>query len=211
MKDVRIALLLLAAMMTAPAHAELLATFEVSETNSGENIANLDSIHPVLGVDASADFGQPGVDIFGTVRIFSTLLASTSDIGTTFVSNSTNDPNFDAWAGYATNGILNEVLFGFWRNVPSPETGFGALVLDEPDLYGLPGGQIDFAAFVIDRVELTFTTLEFRSPGTNPQGNGIWTDYDATAQVQIFGTAIPEPASFLLTSLTIPLLLKRRT
>jgi hypothetical protein len=42
---------------------------------------------------------------------------------------------------------------------------------------------------------LLFNSLQFLSPGSNPNGDGVWTDINYSAVFSVYGMVIPEPAS----------------
>lgn len=60
---------------------------------------------------------------------------------------------------------------------------------------------VDFAGFVITSIDLVIDTLSFDTPGSDPNGDSLWTDvtFGATFVVNGNPAAVPEPTtSFML-------------
>ena len=58
----------------------------------------------------------------------------------------------------------------------------------------------DFQGYTIDAFGLKINDISFDSPGTDPNENGLWTDYSFDVTFNIYGSpaSVPEPATMLL-------------
>jgi hypothetical protein len=116
---------------------------------------------------------------------------------TTFSSGST----FDALALLLTNGqndSLTWSMLNYWGGV---STGPMESVFFAGSPYLTNG--IDFAGATIDRVDFSITN-QSTSPGTDPNGDGIWTDWKFGIAMDVYGTpAVPEPTSAALVLLAL--------
>ena len=48
----------------------------------------------------------------------------------------------------------------------------------------------DFAGFKINYFKLTINSLTLDVPGSDPNEDGIWTDYSADLQIEVYGEKI---------------------
>jgi hypothetical protein len=113
-----------------------------------------------------------------------------ADIGLTVSISHDTSNEFDFYASLFTNGTDDRWL---WFNTVKsghsfPESEFLVKLIDSPysDLYG----------YTIDHIDLTVNNIILSSPGSNPGGGGIWTDFSYDVTYTIYGT--PEPATILL-------------
>ena len=67
----------------------------------------------------------------------------------------------------------------------------------------MPGSPPDLTGYQITRVQLAINMIEIDSPGSNPNGDGLWTDLDANVTFRFFGVAVPEPTTLLLGSVVL--------
>ena len=58
--------------------------------------------------------------------------------------------------------------------------------------------RVDFSGYNITSVNFTLNSLVFNSPGSNPNGDGIWTDMTLDGLVTFEGYAVPAPGAMLL-------------
>jgi hypothetical protein len=130
---------------------------------------------------------------------FISWIISEDDVGDTFFSDAESDPGFMSVVDYLTNGQLD--CFGI-------EFLGGGHSLPEDtltDAAGIP--QCDFYGYDITRIGLTVHDLTFDTPGSNPNGDGIWTDYSYEVSTSFYG--IPEPSTLLLLALGAVMVRKR--
>ena len=105
--------------------------------------------------------------------------------GTT-IWRDTSSPNFDNLVALLTNGVndkfsvmvANSGNFGFETTVLGSHVG--------------PNG-IDLRGFIIDRIGYRVDGATFVTPGSNPVGDGIWTDYSVQGAYIIEGTCATLP------------------
>ncbi len=124
--------------------------------------------------------------------LFEGLSFTPSDVGQTFIASSASDPDFDAFTALFTDGIQSYFMWD--------DDGSGNLLPEVSFFPTFPPSNngVDLGGFQIDYLALRFDSLEFFSPGTDPNGNGIWTDYNYVATLSVYGqpVTVPEPSSF---------------
>ena len=116
-------------------------------------------------------------------------------IGATLHITEDMDTDFPFMSSLLTNGINDLLCFG------APGHIYG--VYD----YELADGNNDFQGYDITSISLTVNDLTFESPGSNPNGDGIWTDYTYDVTFEIWG--VPEPSTLFLLGLGAVMLRKR--
>jgi hypothetical protein len=123
--------------------------------------------------------------------LFSQFTLTPADVGRTFILDASNDPDFAAVKMSLENGIPNAVVFG-------DGLGFTMLTSEANFFNPLPVGSngFDFQGFSIGSIALTVDSLTFTSPGTNPNGNGNWTDIHFRGTIGVY--AVPEPSGLTL-------------
>lgn len=107
-----------------------------------------------------------------------------------------DDPEFPTYAELLTDG-LDWWLYDWADFNVGGSTGrfdLESLRLDfaDPDHNG-----VDLHGYIVESVVRTIT-VDFDTPGGDPNGDGIWTDYEISGVFEIFGSPIPEPASLVL-------------
>jgi hypothetical protein len=154
-----------------------------------------------LGPEASA---PPLITVFDVV-------VGSANAGQTFSLSS--GPVFEAAVSYLTNGVNGTVghFYSFDINDPG---GNGAAVNESLFFFGDPtgSGRVDFAGFEITSLELRIDEIIFSSPGTNPSGDGLWTDFNIRSTLTVNGqpAAVPEPATLCLMGLGLAGIYARR-
>lgn len=130
----------------------------------------------------------------------------TSDIGSTFHLTSGNAPSFNDCVSMLTNGIDEEVYM-----VSTIVIGGGSFTSgSESEKFVKIGFDADdFAGYEIQSIALKLNSMTIVSPGSNPNGDGQWTDFTINADLQVHG--VPEPATFLLLGLGVMLLRQKRS
>jgi hypothetical protein len=114
------------------------------------------------------------------------LLSSTS-INQTFVATAANQTNFPTFVARLTDGF-DDVL-AMQGHGANEHAWFG-------DVAG--GNGIDLQGFEITAITRTLLFYEVSQPGSDPNGDGIWTDVTKRVKFTIEGHPVPEPSSRLL-------------
>ena len=99
-------------------------------------------------------------------------------------------PNYDDLVQALTDGASGKVLLA---SLPGGSGG-GTISWMEAPFFGtgdVPGLTPDAAGYVITRIELEILQLGLVSPGSNPNNNGVWTDYSYNVILRVFGRAAP--------------------
>jgi hypothetical protein len=116
---------------------------------------------------------------------------SNADVGQTIYRDAA-DPQFAAFVANLTNGIDNFCVFS---------TAGSSSASNESGIFGgvLGGNGIDLAGFQIDKVGLRVDSLAIVSPGSNPNGDGQWTDTSGQISFLFAGVrAVPEPSTYAM-------------
>ena len=121
-------------------------------------------------------------------------IVTTSDVGKTFTQSPVTSPHFDFFASMLTSGTDD------WLVILSHFPGVGGAGRESLESYWLnkfiQTETVDFYGWQVTEISLTVNSLTFDTPGRNPNGDGIWTDYVYDVTFTIYG--IPEPATLLL-------------
>jgi hypothetical protein len=134
--------------------------------------------------------------------LFDGLFVHTGDVGHTFSINQSNDPDFATFVTQVTDGVPD--LFGHTLHILNVTLGISPMT--ELQFFdSLPPGNngVDLGGFAIDHVSLRFDSLEFVSPGSDPNGDGIWTEGSFSATFSVYGQPVPEPNSLAILSLGV--------
>ena len=141
----------------------------------------------------------PGRNADAVPMLFQGLFVSTKDIGQTYIEGPDDDPSdFNLYTSYLTDGRISYCCY---IGIIGRE-GFAESGVPESDFFDfLPPGNngIDLGGFAIDYYSLVFNSLNFASPGSNPNGDGNWTDFSFSATFSVYGEPIPEPSYCYLT------------
>lgn len=170
------------------AQGELLATYDSILAGGSGHV--FDS---VTGSTYLSDvFNAP--DGFGT--LFEEIVIFDGETRVDTVTDS-DDPDFAAYAELLTDGIDWWLYDGF-EFAGGSRTAFHLesvrLDFTDPQHRG-----VDLSGYEIESVTRTMTVM-LDSPGSDPNGNGIWTDFEVNTVFEIHGT-IPEPSSLVVLAL----------
>ena len=173
---------LVVSSLVSPSHAALLGSGSASigfgsSVIGGEVAVNLDLGGATIGAHLFSGVFQLGSPDQLVVIDSGSLL---SDV-TAILTNGVDDV-------FAHN--LNSFLAG-GTSAGRPESLFFA---------GSPSAQngIDFAGSSIEKIELHVLN-RMASPGSNPNGDGNWTDYNFDVRLDVVGvSAVPEPSSIVM-------------
>jgi hypothetical protein len=130
-----------------------------------------------------------------TTSVFTQFTFHTNDVGSVFSIDQFSDPGFLGFLSRATNGIADNVLGNY--TIGSGETFviYGAGGSETTFFTSFPYGRNgwDLVGFQIERIDLTLNSLEFNSPGSNPFGDGNWTDFGFDFTLSFIGVVPPPP------------------
>lgn len=124
------------------------------------------------------------------------------------VTSASDEQDFFAFAATLTDGIDNSIGSGAWHEVTGLIGGAGGPESQRIDLL-VPSFGPDLVGYTIDHISREVTVFA-ESPGSDPFGDGIWTDWTMTGSYEIYGWAIPEPITGLQLGLPGLLLLCHR-
>lgn len=138
------------------------------------------SVDLVIGACAfDAGFCLPGPAM---ATIFAGTLTE-DDVGRTIAITSTTTPDFAAVAGYLTNGVSDQVAISM--SVPGAAGAIG--VGPEATSFTPICGAVDFAGCTITGFALEIEELTIASPGEDPYGDGIWTEFTLRFTLRVLG------------------------
>jgi uncharacterized protein (TIGR03382 family) len=115
-----------------------------------------------------------------------TVSISSASTGQDYVFDA-GSSGFAEFATYLTNGNSDTLVPGF---------GGSSYSVSEFDTLG---GQ-DLAGQAVTRIVVHVDAANVETPGSNPNGNGIWTDFSMSGEVRIYATVPP----LLSNTVTIP-------
>jgi hypothetical protein len=110
--------------------------------------------------------------------VFSNLQFTAADLGKTLLFTRYDSPEFDSAVGLLTNGIENLAI---WRSRLVPHGGGGGRSRWESLFFNarpVEGNGIDLQGYTIGTIGFRLDHLSLDSPGTDPNGDGLWTSYD---------------------------------
>jgi hypothetical protein len=118
------------------------------------------------GPNGEAGEPEPATLIFENRRF------ATNDVGRLILADVVTDPHFSAFATRLTNGVAEFIHHNAFSqsDIAVMEAVFFALA-SGPDLRGYP----------VHTVGLRFDQIDVRTPGSDPNGDGLWTDYSYSA------------------------------
>jgi hypothetical protein len=132
---------------------------------------------------------QPGGRL--DAPLFDNLLFRPADLGHTFTASLGTDPAFAAFTALLTDGLPNGLCYE-----GAAGGGGSSCVSSEGRFFmSLPAGNngIDLAGFDIDHCSLRFDAISFVSPGSDPNGDGLWTDGSYSAAFGVYGWSALHP------------------
>lgn len=167
------------------AKADLLGNWHYSKDSGGLGVSNMLKIQ----------FYHKGQD---SNPLYTPLAwnIQTADIGSTYHLTSANATSFTDCTAMLTNGVNNDIVM-----TSILTTGYGSFSSGTESGKFVKSGFVadDFAGYTIQSIALKINNVTFASPGSNPNGDGQWTDFTVDADLQVYG--VPEPATFALLGL----------
>jgi len=175
----------------ASANAEIvLGSFELNENKSFERI--FESMSVSLGMVKNG-IPTPSNRVF----LAENLQLTTADIGTTWV---TDPATMEVMRTEMLDSDTRD-LFGIMVTLPSLKGGFGVSYFEGPSEGQFPGLGLDLAllASQTDEIRVTLQSFSYDSPGSDPNGDGIWTEYTTSYLFEFVSVPAPSSAALLLT------------
>ncbi len=119
------------------------------------------------------------------------------DIGRTVSLSSSTTAGFDFFSSLLTNG-KNDAIIVLISCGGGSASGCGWYESTSFQKF-VNSPYPDFHGYEITRIDLTINNLAISSPGSNPNGDGIWTDYSLDGTFTVYG--VPEPTTLFLLGL----------
>lgn len=176
----------IALVIGGAAHAAVLGTEDFTSSGGASDIFNEFKVTLAIG-PATVGPGPNASAPATNAPLFGGTSVTPADVGRTFTATQDNDPNFNDFAALLTDGRLDRVTLSFG----SGSLGISGLFLTKSGR--LFGGNPDLVGNTINSVTLQINSLTLNTPGTNPNGDGIWTDYSFNGTVIVDGQPIADP------------------
>ena len=108
------------------------------------------------------------------------------DVDELFMINTSADGDFPTICDLLTNGTNDLCYVGY--EIPDGGAGMGT----PPEDFLFQGGVTgefnpDFQGCTIHSIVITPTTLTLNTPGSDPNEDGIWTDFDFDIELKVYG------------------------
>ena len=147
--------------------------------DSGSNLIADDTTAMRASMSADEDFMPPGdAFVFGGVDI------KEADLGTVQIATLESDPSFEPVVGFLTDGNDNDLVrFYSKRHDGMPRVRTWSWISESFWFGEGPGNGIDLEGFDVERIDLRFDHILFDSPGSDPNDDGNWTDFQMDAVV----------------------------
>ena len=123
-----------------------------------------------------------------------------------------NDPDFSVFTELMTDGIDQFIISGAWNERLGVLSVGGTGGLESANLQLLvPSFGPDLTGYTVERITQVMT-VDIQIPGSDPFGDGVWTDLSMSGAYEFYGTPIPEPTTLVvLLTAGAPYLLRRAT
>ena len=192
-RTVGLILLILVSCSAVSTHADLITTIGGGCGGGSAFTSNpWDPMYYAFG-----NYAVPEFEYFNL--IFDNYSFTTSDIGSTFVLTAADDPDFTPLVTLMTDGLSNRVGYVMAWTPIGPDYG-GNADYESVVFAGSPfmTNGIDLQGTVIDSFALHINDLNLDSPGSDPNGQGNWTDFRFSVTLEVYGHVIPEPSTFVM-------------
>lgn len=171
--------------VVVPAQAAIIGSGTLGDNGGIRDILK----RPTFSVEI-AEVDDQGFEQFPGTPVFSKRL-SQSDVGSPFKVTPGNSSNFAQIETLLTNGESDLISFGLSgnRGLSSAVGGFeSSFTLND---------ATDFKGFDLRSLTVTVDSLEVASPGTDPNDDGIWSDFSADYSLKVSAKPVPEPSTTL--------------
>jgi hypothetical protein len=113
----------------------------------------------------------------------------TSDSAGTTIWADADNPAFETFVAYITNGTPDSLAQFLQLGA-----GVGGVGVSEADFFSRQAGPsgVDLYGYVIHAIGFKVDEASFDSPGSDPNGNGIWTDVTIRGRFLFVGTIARE-------------------
>ena len=167
------------------------------EFGSGFTSTSNDPLYFAFG---NFNLRPPTQDLFLlTNAVYDSYAFTRLDIGNVFYLTAAEDSDFTQLAANLVNGQTDRIGW-VMATTPIYPTYSGTQNYEDYILAGSPylTNGIDLQGTVIDRFALVVNDLNLDSPGSDPNGQGNWTDLRFSVTLSIEGHVIPEPSTFFM-------------
>ena len=167
------------------AQAQPLATVHMSAKGGGRIVSG--------GMIVAAEYSM---GISNNATLFNNVVWTPDMAGQSVFETAGAGLSYDNFISLLTDGA-NEQLG--WHYTQYPSTGGGRVTKPEASIFTthpLDWDGFDLQGYSIGGVELHMNQISIRSPGQNPNHDGIWTDYSWDALLTIYAVlpdTVPEP------------------
>lgn len=171
--------------------AAVLGTHDLS--TSGGSADKYTDYQLTLTVGSASDRYPSNAPLFDGMKV------TPADVGRTFTVNAATDSDFNQFASFLTDGNSDAIQL----KMGSGTLGSAGSTLGASG--NLFGGKPDLAGNQINSISMRINSFNLDSPGSNPNGDGVWTDEAFNVTLIVDGeplspnksTAVPEPTSTL--------------
>jgi len=171
-----------------PSDSTLLATFEVHGIGVGSREV-FESRWPALGIldDISLEFVAPLFEDVTTPRPYPAMQVAEIMFN--------DDPEFGVFTAYLTDGVSQGLVLVQWSESGIGSGGGGRS--EQDIIFHVPRIGPDLIGYSIDRITANLI-INIQTPGSDPFGDGRWTDWSVVGAYNFYGAPIPEPTSLAL-------------
>jgi len=128
--------------------------------------------------------------------LFEATMFENGDSGQSYwVTSDADDPDFSDLVAFLTDGSDN--LWVVRHSLPLGGSS-GGYIYPESIVFGGDPGTDALGRWNITGFELVINSLSIASPGSDPNNDGDWTDAGFNVTFNVYGTAVPEPATLTL-------------
>jgi hypothetical protein len=132
---------------------------------------------------------QSGLGLRATLApLFEGITITPADVGQTFTVTQTTDPDFNNFVALLTNGQPDFISLTLGGDL----LGRSELTLGKGG--GLFGDNPDLLGNTISSISFQLNSLILNTPGTDPNGDGAWTDYSFDGTLIVEGQAVAQPS-----------------
>jgi hypothetical protein len=137
-------------------------------------------------------------------NLFPDLVLSSATVGTEVSADASTGAGFAGAVASLTNGVGGVVALG---SAPGDGPFITYLTWPEP-VFRL--GGVDLAGLVISRIGFRLDEFASHTPGSDPNHDGVWTDFTFGATLILEGRPSPEPSLFWLGGVALAVASARR-